>query len=176
MKVILIAGKAGSGKTYLGEQIVSYAITKNKRALQTEYSKYIKLYAKEIIGYDGSREKKPRKFLQDLGAFIRFGLKDEHFFTRRMLEDFRVYENYYDLVVVSDVRLEKEIEDIKNSKYDVITIQVKNKESQKNMTEEEKTHQTELELENYSAFDYKLENKENNDLTELAKQIVEGEK
>lgn len=36
----------------------------------TSFSKYIKMYAKEIIGWDGN-EPKPRKFLQDLGVTIK---------------------------------------------------------------------------------------------------------
>ena len=109
MRVILIAGKAGSGKSYLGNCLVEFAKSRGLRALQTEYSKYIKLYAREILGYDGQRENKPRTFLQETGVFLRkqFG---EDFFVKRMLEDFSVYENYVDLVVISDVRLKQEIE------------------------------------------------------------------
>lgn len=159
MKIILIAGRAGSGKTTLGEEIVLEAKRKGLRALQTEYSKYIKMYAKEMIGYDGNRENKPRKFLQDMGTFIRENLEDEHFFTRRMLEDFRVYEHFFDIVVISDVRLIKEIEDIKSSKYETISIQIKNKLGKYDLSEEEKKHITEVELEDYAKFDYIIENR-----------------
>lgn len=175
MKIILISGRANSGKTKLGEYIVKYAKIKNLRAIQTEYSKYLKLYAKEIIGYDGSRENKPRKFLQDLGSFIREDLKKKHFFTDRMLEDFKVYEKFADIVVISDVRLKEEIEDIKKSGYEVITIRVNNQHSAYNLTEEEKNHITETSLLNYPDFDYTIENKNLNDLESFAKKLVEGE-
>lgn len=177
MKIILISGKASSGKTKLGELIVNYAQKIGLRAVQTEYSKYLKLYAKELIGYNGSRENKPRKFLQDLGSFIRYDLGDEHFFTRRMLEDFNVYETFCDIVVVSDVRLIKEIEDIKNSRYkDIVTIQVVNCHGEYNLTIEEQNHITERELENYQGFDYIIENESVENLEELAKNLVEGVK
>ena len=177
MKIILISGKASSGKTMLGELIVNFSEKMGLRAVQTEYSKYLKLYAKELIGYDGSRENKPRKFLQDLGSFIRYDLGDEHFFTRRMLEDFNVYETFCDIAIVSDVRLIKEIEDIKSSHYkDVVAIQVINGHGEYNLTEEEKNHITERELENYQGFDYIIENKSIEDLEELAKKLVEGVK
>ncbi len=176
IKVVLVAGRAGSGKTYLGEKIVEIAKSKNIRALQTEYSKYIKMYASEILGYDGSRENKPRKFLQDTGSFIRETLDDAHFFTRRMLEDFRIYEHYFDIVVVSDVRLIRELEDIKNSKYqDVVTIKVENSNSVYSLSEEEKNHITEKELADYLDFDY-IVNNEFDMLNALAKRVVEGEK
>jgi hypothetical protein len=176
MKIILISGKANSGKTKLGEFILKYAKIKNINAIQTEYSKYLKLYAKEIIGYDGSRENKPRKFLQDLGTYIREDLNMPHFFTKRMLEDFKIYEKFVDIVVISDVRLKEEIEDLKNSQYnDIITIRVNNKNLFYNLTEEEKTHITETALENYPYFDYIIENKSLNELEDFAKKIIEGE-
>ncbi len=172
MKAILIAGRAGSGKTYLGEKIVSFAKEKNLRALQTEYSKYIKMYASEILGYDGNRDTKPRKFLQDTGSFIREEIKDSNFFIRRMLEDFRVYEKFYDIVILSDVRLLKEIEEMKKTEYDVTTILVENENLQNNLTEEEKAHITENEFRNYLHYDYVVQNKKKNELEIIAQTIV----
>lgn len=173
MKVILIAGSAGSGKSHLGEKLVEYAKLKNLNALQTEYSKYIKMYAKEILGYDGNREKKPREFLQDTGSFIREELKDQTFFIRRMLEDFRIYERYFDIVVISDVRLLREIEDLLESPYDVTTVLVRNENSQKNLTEEEKNHITENEFRQYLDYDYIVKNDKSGVLENAAKTIVE---
>lgn len=175
MKVVLISGKAHSGKTKLGEFLVTYAKECNLRAIQTEYSKYLKLYAKEILNYDGNREKKPRAFLQDVGSFIREDLQDEHFFTRRMLEDFRVYENFVDLVVISDVRLIKEIEDLKEHSIDLLTIRVNHPNRQNDLTEKENNHITEIELDDYPNFDYSIENKSLADLEAFAKKLVEEE-
>lgn len=177
MKIILIAGQAGSGKTYLGEKIVSFAETQGMQAVQTEFSKYLKLYAKEILEYDEKKTDKPRKFLQDIGSFIREDLEDEHFFTRRMLEDFRIYEKFYDLVVISDVRMKTEIEDLKKSKYNnITTIKVINKHSKYNLTIDEKNHITEKELENVNAFDYIIENEGDEELLDnFAKKIIKKE-
>ena len=172
MKIILIAGKASSGKTSLGCEIVNLAKSLNLRALQTEFSKYIKMYAKEIIGYDGDPNNKPRKFLQDMGSFIRNDLEDEKFFVRRMLEDLKVYESYFDIVVISDVRLIQEIEEMKKSKYNVMSICVKNL-NDNNLNEEEKNHITEIELDGYDEFDYMINNNKEEDLVIFATQIVE---
>lgn len=173
MKVVLIAGTAGSGKTYLGEKIVEFAKVKGLRALQTEYSKYIKMYAKEILGYDGGRENKPRSFLQNTGGFIREELKDNNFFIRRMQEDFRIYENYFDIVVISDVRLLQEIDAMVSSKYDVVTILVRNEHAQIGLTEEEKNHVTENEFRKYLDYNYVVKNTEDGELDKAAKTILE---
>lgn len=173
MKVVLIAGGAGSGKTYLGKKIVEFAKEQGLRALQTEYSKYIKMYAHEILGYDGNSENKPRSFLQNTGSFIREDLKDRTFFIRRMLEDFRIYEKYFDIVVISDVRLLQEIEEMVESPYDIITILVRNEHPQRGLTEEEKNHVTEHEFRKYLDYSYVVNNKEISILDNAAKTILE---
>lgn len=173
MKVILIAGNAGSGKTYLGKKIVEFAKEKGLRALQTEYSKYIKMYAKEILGFNGDSENKPRSFLQNTGSFIREELHDETFFIRRMLEDFRVYDAYFDIVVISDVRLLSEIEEMIESQNDVTTVLVRNEHPNRVLTEEEKNHITENEFRKYLDYDYVMDNKEIGILDNAAKTILE---
>ena len=173
MKVVLIAGGAGSGKTYLGKKIVELAKEQGLWALQTEYSKYIKMYAHEILGFNGDSENKPRSFLQNTGSFIREELHDEMFFIRRMLEDFRVYEKYFDIVVISDVRLLPEIEEMIEFPYEVTTILVRNEHPQRVLTEEEKNHVTEHEFRKYLDYDYVVNNKEIGILDNAAKTILE---
>jgi hypothetical protein len=128
-----------------------------------------------MIGYDGSSTNKPRKFLQDLGTFIRNDLNMPHFFTERMLQDFKVYEKFFDIVVISDVRLKEEIEDIKSIYSDACSIRVVNKHSNYDLKEEEKNHITETALENYPYFDYIIENNDLSDLEEFAKKLVGGD-
>ncbi len=170
MKIILIAGKAGSGKTTLGKEIETILQTKKAKVLRTEYSKYLKLYAKEIFNYQ-ENDVKPRKFLQDTGTFLRS--IDEHFFTKRMLEDFLVYAKYVDYVIISDVRLIREITDIKEKLTDVVTIKIINDLTPNNLTSEERNHITEKELDNYSDFDYIIKNKNAEEIKEIAQKIVE---
>ncbi len=170
MKIILIAGKAGSGKTTLGKEIETILQTKKAKVLRTEYSKYLKLYAKEIFNYQ-ENDVKPRKFLQDTGSFLRS--IDEHFFTKRMLEDFLVYAKYVDYVIISDVRLIREITDIKEKLTDVVTIKIINDLTPNNLTSDERNHITEKELDNYSDFDYIIKNKNAEEIKEIALKIVE---
>ena len=108
MKIFLIAGKAGSGKSEVADIIKNYYEEENKKVVVTEYSKYLKLYAKEILAWNGE-EPKPRSFLQDLGVTIRENMDDPLFLIRRMIEDIRIYDLYSDIVIISDVRLKKEI-------------------------------------------------------------------
>ena len=66
MKIFLIAGKAESGKAEVAKMIKEYYIYQRKDAVITEYSKYLKEYAKEMTDWDGLKVNKPRKFLHIL--------------------------------------------------------------------------------------------------------------
>ena len=166
MKIFLIAGKAGSGKHNVATLIKEHFIYEKKETIITGYSKYLKLYAEEIIGWDRNENEKPRKFLQDLGVKIRTELGMPEFFTDRMLDDIKVYEQFADVVVVDDVRLPGEIEIIKEVYDDVTSILVINQFGDSKLTVEEQVHPTETALENYDKFDYTVINSDSNQLRE----------
>lgn len=171
MKIILIAGKSGSGKTTLAEEILKEAQKEGKRVLKTEFSKYVKLYAQEMVGYTIETKEQHRKFLQDMGSMVR-GM-DEDFFIDRMLDDFVVYESLaYDIVVISDVRLINEIKKIKKSKYQVITCKVMNAHGKDKLMGSLAEHVTETELDTYKTFDFIIVNKKETDLKEAAKNLL----
>lgn len=152
MKIYLVAGKSGSGKGEVAKIIKEHYLSKGKKPIITEFSKYLKMYAKEIIEWDGT-EPKPRKFLQDLGVTIRENMDMPLFLVNRMIQDIQVYALYYDVVIISDVRLPIEIEEIKKKFNNVYSIYVLNQFAKSPLTIEEQTHETETALENYSNFD-----------------------
>jgi hypothetical protein len=88
------------------------------------------------------------------------------FFTDRMLDDIKVYEQFADVVVVDDVRLPGEIEVIKEVYDDVTSILVINQFGDSKLTVEEQVHPTETALENYDKFDYTVINSDPNKLRE----------
>ena len=168
MKVFLVAGKAGSGKREVAKMIKEFFIYEKQETIITGYSKYLKLFAEEIVDWDGSDATKPRDFLQSLGSSIRGELGMPYFFVDRMLDDIKVYEKYATVVVVDDVRLPEEIEEIKKNYDDVISIYVINQFGNSNLTVEQQIHPTETALENYDQFDYTLVN---SDLATLKDQL-----
>ena len=167
MRIFLISGKAGSGKN----EVANILKDNLGSTVITSFSKYIKLFALEFTDWDGRDITKPREFLQTMGDKLR--AIDETFLIKRLIEDFKVYENNFDNVVVSDVRLPHELEYIKNnSNYEVITIRVNSTSTVRNLSEIEKHHHTELDLDNYESFDYVINNNFDDSLELEVKKII----
>ncbi len=156
MRIFLVAGKAGSGKGEVARLIKEYYIYKLETCAITEYSKYLKQFAKELTDWDGNPNTKPRSYLQKLGDEIRS--IDEKYFVNNMLDDIKIYEKVVNNLVISDVRMPMEIEDIKLNYDQVYAIYVENQFSSSSLTIEEQTHITETALEDYQEFDYILAN------------------
>ena len=139
MKIILIAGKAGSGKNEVAKIIKDNL----DKTIITSCSKYIKLFAHEMIDWNYDEENKPREFLQNIGDELRNIRKD--FLTKRILEDIELYQKYYNNLIISDIRLKNEIEYFKNqTSHEVITIKVTSDIERRNLNTNEKNHLTEL--------------------------------
>lgn len=173
MKIYLVAGKAGSGKAEVAKIMKEYYLSQKKKVLITEYSKYLKMYAKEILNWNGS-EPKPRTFLQDLGVTIRENMDMPLFFIHRMLEDIKIYELYYDVVIISDVRLPEEIEEMKKHYKNVYSIYVINQFAASPLSLKEQMHPTETALENYSNFDITITNDNLNVLDNKVIEFIES--
>ena len=173
MRLILISGKARSGKTMLASLMKEYLEENHKKVVITEFSKYIKLFAKEFLGWDGVSEPKPRKFLQDFGYFIRHEFRNSHYFIDRMKEDLEIYEHFFDIVIISDVRLEEEIRSFQNDHP--ITIRVSHQGESLDLDETEKIHETEIALDQYTGFQYLLENQSVEEMKATLKEIVRKE-
>ena len=168
MKVILVAGKSGSGKSEVAKYLKEELASKNIKACVTCFSKYLKIFATEVLDWDGSEETKPRDFLQELGMTVRSVRRD--FLVYRMIEDIRIYETMVDVVIVSDVRMIEEIERIREL-FETIVIRVNRKENNK-LNEKQKAHITENALNNYNEYDYVIDNNDDLLLSKV-KKIVE---
>ena len=68
MKIILLGGKANTGKDSTAEYIDEYYRSRGLDVVNIQIGYYIKMYAKEIAKWDGDNETKPRQLLQDLGT------------------------------------------------------------------------------------------------------------
>lgn len=165
IKIYVISGKAGTGKNVVASMIKD--ILKDKKVINLAYASYLKMYAKNIIDWDGNEDNKPRDFLQQLGVELIKNQIDDKLLINRIVEDIKVYSYFYDVVTISDARFIDEIETIRNNFDDVKVIHVIGKTN--NLTEEEKHHSTEVSLDNYNKYDYEIINDYN--LDDLYKKV-----
>lgn len=151
IKLFVLSGKARSGKDYTLSVIKDYY--KDKKVIGISFAYYIKDYAMRVSDWDGSEETKPRELLQSIGIELVRTHIDPKLFIRRLLEDILVFSYFYDIIVVTDARLVDEIEALKKEFPDAITIRL-NRDIENGLTENEKKHMTEVDLDNYDKFDY----------------------
>lgn len=168
VKIIILSGKARSGKDKVADIIVNYY--KDKLVKKLSYAYYLKQYVKSISNWDGTDDTKPRELLQNIGIDLIKNKINNKLLINRVIEDIEVYSYFYDVIIITDARLIDEVEDIKN-KYDVITIRV-NSSIDNNLSNVEKNHITEINLDNYK-FDYEIENNYDSNLEENVKKIME---
>lgn len=154
-KIFIVSGKARSGKDLVSDLICDYY--KNKKCKKLSYAYYLKQYVKDITGWDGSEETKPRDILQQVGIELIKEKISDTFLIDRIIEDIKIYSYFYDIIIITDARLVNEIKIPKENFDNVITIRV-NKNADNRLTDIQKKHITETGLDNYSNFDYIIDN------------------
>lgn len=172
-KIYLICGKARHGKDSMGDIIRAYYEEENKKASVLKFAYYIKDYAKQLTGWDGGEEDKPRTLLQELGTEIIRNQIDPNFFIHRLIEDIQVFSFFFDVLTIADGRFEEEITSIKKAYPDAVTIFVERPGFVSNLTDKEQQHVTETGLNQYTDYDYRVVNDGTlEDLKEKTIQIV----
>ena len=150
-KIYIMCGKAKHGKDTFSAYLKDVYEKNEKKVIVTQLSKYIKYYAREMTGWDLSE--------QQLGTgVIREYLKKEDLFINRMIEDIEVFSCFYDAIIISDVRLKKEINDLRKVFPDLICVHVNRPNFDNGLTPEQKNHRTEIDLDDFTDFDVEIEN------------------
>ena len=75
-----------------------------------------------------------------------------------MIEDIDVFSCFYDAIIISDVRLKKEINDLRSAFPELVCVHVNRPNFDNGLTEEQKNHRTEIDLDDFDNFDEKIVN------------------
>jgi hypothetical protein len=176
MKIYVIGGKAKCGKNTFGEYLREELKDYGYRSCVMHITEPLYSYARNYFMWDGNEDDKPREFLQKMGVEIikdKMGKKD--FLLNRLYEDIEILSNFFDTFIICDARLINEFESIKNKYEEVVTIKLERNNYNDFLTEEEKEHITEKEINDYNDFDYIIENKNLEDLKRCALEVVRNE-
>lgn len=176
MKVYLVCGKARHGKDTIGNFLEEIYLDKGYKICKSQISKYLKQYIKDYFGWDGSEEKKPRQLLQQLGTdIIREKLKKERFFVDRTIEDIEILSNFFDIMIITDIRFPIEVDAIRERFDNVTVIHVERINFETELTTTESKHKTETAMDNYNKYDYCIINNELDDLKQQIMNVVNVE-
>ena len=165
MKIIMIGGKARSGKDTFASFLAN---NMNSKVCILQISSYIKYYAIKYFGWDGEEETKPRDLLNKIGTEIIRDKIDPDFHINRLIEDIKVLSYFYDTCIVSDVRFPSEIEKVKNEFSSCVSVKLVRDSSV--LTELQKNHVSETALDDYDKFDFIIDN--NGTLEELEEKAI----
>lgn len=168
--IYLLSGKSNVGKSTFAEILKEKYMKDNKKVIILPITSYLKEITKNVINWDINEKEKPRTFLQELGNFIRNDLDMKDILIRRMKEDIYIYSHFFDVIIVPDIRLKKELEDLKIEFNNIITINIIRDDNNR-LTEKEKLDITEINLNNYDNYDYKVVNNDYNNLFEQINKI-----
>ena len=171
--IILVAGRARSGKSTLAKYLQEEYKKQNKKVIISPYTKYLKHYIEEITSQKIDEENKPRDLLQQISSkIIKGDLHQTNFFIDRQIEDIEIYSYFADVILIPDVRFPDEIQTIKNKFNHVVSIGVTRKNYISTLTKEQLEDITETALNDYHDYDFEIENTAKTNLEELAKELI----
>jgi len=173
MKIFVIGGVARSGKSTLGNLLKEELKDYGYKPCVMQITSPLYSYAEKYFDWDPNKDPKPREFLQKMGIeIIKEKLGKDTFLLDRLYDDIEVLSNFFDTFIITDLRLIKEFESIKDKYDEVISIKLVRNNYDNRLTEEEKEHITEKEIASFNDFDYIIENNGINDLKEKVLELV----
>ena len=176
MKIFLLAGKAGCGKDLLGRYMKTKYDFKGDSTCILHITTPLYEYAKNYFSWSGDMREKPREFLQEMGIeVIRNTLHKDTFLVDRLCEDIDILKHYFDVFIITNGRLVSEFNVLKESFPDIKIIYVIRENYDNQLTEKERNHITETDMENYTDYDYVIKNTNKEELFKEADKIISEE-
>lgn len=160
MKILVISGKAGSGKDFLAEHIKQvYEKVYGWKVASIAFADPLKMVARGVYGWNGEKGENGRNLLQTLGTDI-VHENNQLCWTNCIINILHGLRTEFDLFIIPDARFSHEIDHLKDElpDADIITIRVEGKTSLK---DDRAFHPSETSLDDYR-FDYYFPNKDYN--------------
>lgn len=157
MKVICISGKAGSGKDTFAGFLKQALCDKGYKVLIAHNADLLKYICKTFFSWDGNKDERGRELLQHVGTdVIRAKQPDTWVNFIHMILKF--FPSEWDFVLIPDVRFMNEISILsEDENLDVYTVRINRCRFVSKLTNEQKNHPSETELDDYP-FDYYVKN------------------
>jgi hypothetical protein len=176
MKIFLLVGKAESGKDLLGSYMKTKYDFKGDSACILHITTPLYEYARNYFSWNGDMREKPREFLQEMGIeVIRNTLHKDTFLVDRLCEDVDILKHYFSTFIITDGRLVSEFNLLRERFPDIKIIHVIRDNYDNKLSEKERGHITETDMENYTNYDYVIKNTTKEEMFKEADKIMSME-
>ena len=144
-KIILISGKAGSGKDTFAEELKDQLNEINRYVLIVHYADLVKHIATVFYDWNGEKDEYGRGLLQRIGTDI-FREYDKDYWVNHLQGVIGVLKDRWDYVIVPDCRFPNEITCWDG--YDSISVRI-NRSFSTSLSEKQQQHASETALDDF---------------------------
>jgi len=146
----MFSGKAQSGKTASANILKSLLEQRGKRVLSVSMADRLRHIATQYLGWDGKKDEAGRELLQKLGT-EKVRSKWPDFWVLNVLDIIQIFEDDFDYILIDDVRFRNEIVTIEHygGGYETISVRVERPGFDNGLTEEQKAHESETQLDDF---------------------------
>lgn len=153
MKIIVLSGKAENGKDTFSKLLLTHLGTS---VIKVAFGDELKYVAERAFGWCGGKRIEDRQLFQDIGDTGR--KYNPLIWITPVVQELELAKaTNTEVALVTDARYENEIETLKKTFGNVTTIRIERFGHLSNLTEEQKAHPGETELDTYE-FDYVIHN------------------
>lgn len=159
VKLILISGKAESGKDTVAKMVMHKA--SNGLTVITHIADKVKNVARMDFGWDSVKDEKGRALLQLIGDGGRAYNPD--IWINHFIKSLEIYKNNSNvLILVPDTRYKNEVQKLvdwgNSNGAQVFTVRVERPNHENKLTEEQRKNGSETDLDNWGLWDFKIIN------------------
>ncbi len=144
--IVLVSGKAGSGKTTFANNVSHLLSSVKNSSLIIPLSESLKEEAKKEHGWDGNKDEEGRALLQRLGEHRRS--EDIDYWCKKLAD--KICGSYCDTAIVDDLRYKSEFDFFLRSFKNVVAVRLERYDGCKTydngLTKEQKMHISEVDL------------------------------
>jgi hypothetical protein len=146
--IILIGGRAQAGKDTVANFLKDKLLGRTLIIHNADYLKYI---CKQYYGWDGQKSDKGRSVLQYIGTALVRQKKDmATYWVERTCDIIKIFWDRYDYFIVPDLRFLNEVYYTKSRfPYNVMTVKIVRPNFDNGLTEEQKNHLSEVDLDGF---------------------------
>lgn len=171
MEIIVVSGKARHGKDTVGDFIKQELNDRfEKRALVMHYADLLKFYCKEYFGWDGNKGETGRTLLQKVGTDV-VRAQNPDYWVNHVGEFLSLFKDQWDYVIIPDARFKNEVFGLVKYGFIVWHWRVTRPDFDNGLTDEQKSHKSETELDNVRP-DFNIIN--DGDLSNLDAKVIKA--